>query len=219
MKGLWWGGAVLAVIGVPVVAGCSTSRYQERIASLERDNSGLVQQNEELQAEKRALQTQLMQEMSRPKPRQEVVPVAAPKVDPRLKELAEAGFTAHTKDGQTTIPLESSILFDSGSATLTKSGKDVLAKLAGIVKSKYGTAHYRVEGHTDNQPIKLSKFRNNWDLSAERAVSVLEFLTKDAGIEEKKFEIVGYADTKPVADNAAETGRKQNRRVEIVIVE
>ncbi|MBI3097786.1 MAG: OmpA family protein [Planctomycetes bacterium] len=219
MRSRWWGGAALAALAAFALTGCSTARYQERIASLERDNAGLVQQNQELQSEKRALSTQLAQEMSKARPRPEVVPAAAPKEDPRLKEMAEAGFKARSKDGQTTVTLESSVLFDSGSATLTRSGKEVLSKLAGIVKSKYAAARYRVEGHTDNQPIKMSRFRNNWDLSAERAVGVLEYLTKDAGIEEGKFEIVGYADTRPVADNSAEAGRKQNRRVEIVIVE
>lgn len=212
-----YGRAVAGLLLLPAAIGCSTSKYHERISSLERDNQMLSQQNQELQSEKRALQGQLMQ-------RVQEAPMSAPasmpaRADARVEELRAKGFTVDQVDGRTVVKLESGVLFDSGSSTLTKEGKLKLGKLGETLKAEYGSARFRIEGHTDNQPIKRSKFRSNWDLSAERSVSVLEYLTKDAGLSEAKFEVVGYADSCPVADNATEAGRKKNRRVEIVIVE
>ena len=90
-----------------------------------------------------------------------------------------------------------------------------MAKLRGTLKSVEGDI--AVEGHTDDIPINTEQFRSNWDLSAERALSVAHELFKDEEINPGRFMVVGYADTRPLAPNDDWKNRARNRRVEIVI--
>ena len=74
-----------------------------------------------------------------------------------------------------------------------------------------------IEGHTDNQPIKYSGWKSNWELSAHRALSVLHHL-KDTGIAPERLSAIGYGEYRPVASNQSTQGQQLNRRVEIVIL-
>lgn len=76
----------------------------------------------------------------------------------------------------------------------------------------------RIEGHTDNVPLGPNiRYRDNWELSAARAQNVMRLLQIETGIPEERFAVAGYGEFNPVADNASESGRNQNRRVEIYI--
>ena len=77
---------------------------------------------------------------------------------------------------------------------------------------------FRVEGHTDNNPVSGDKFASNWELSAARAANVLHYLS-DFGVNEKQFSIAGYADTRPIRDNGTKEGQAYNRRVDIIILD
>jgi len=76
----------------------------------------------------------------------------------------------------------------------------------------------RLEGHTDAIPIHTPRFRSNWELSAARAIAVLDLLTGRFEVPRERVAIAGYADTTPIAANDSETGRARNRRVDIVIL-
>jgi len=76
----------------------------------------------------------------------------------------------------------------------------------------------RVEGHSDDQPIHNGQFRSNWDLSTARAMAVMTLLVNDAGFDPKKISIAAYGQYRPIADNATPEGRRQNRRVDLVVV-
>ncbi len=75
----------------------------------------------------------------------------------------------------------------------------------------------RVEGHTDNLPIRGGKYDNNWELSSARALNVVQYLSKVSNISQKKFSALGYGEHRPVTDNTTEATRSRNRRVEIFI--
>jgi len=75
----------------------------------------------------------------------------------------------------------------------------------------------RVEGHTDNWPIRGGKYRNNWELSTARALEVVQFISLSSGIPESMFSSLGYGEFRPIADNNTADGRSKNRRVEIFI--
>ena len=77
----------------------------------------------------------------------------------------------------------------------------------------------RVSGHTDNQKLDSELYRSNWDLSAQRAVSVAQEMEKVDGFEHKRLRVVGLADTAPLNNNKTEAQRKENRRVEISIMQ
>ena len=110
--------------------------------------------------------------------------------------------------------------FESGEATITSEGYQVLDGLIAYLKTAVGDRLIRVEGHADNQeigPSLKSRYQTNWDLSKARAGGVLRYLTEKGGIDSVKLSSVGYGDTKPMASNATEMGREKNRRVDIVL--
>jgi chemotaxis protein MotB len=120
------------------------------------------------------------------------------------------------------ISLPGDVLFDSGRETLKKDGKDILLKVAAIIKGdpQLGSRDYEVAGHTDNQPLAHGPFKDNWGLSLMRAREVLVFLIDPAqgGLPNQHWSAAGFGDTDPVADNGAADGRQKNRRCELIVL-
>lgn len=119
------------------------------------------------------------------------------------------------KDLWLEVEIKSSILFSSGSATPATSADPVLRKIAGILEAYDNQV--QVEGFTDNVPITNNVYPSNWELSAARAASVVHLFTQ-SGVEPARLSAVGYGEFKPIASNATEQGRAQNRRVNIIIL-
>ncbi len=117
------------------------------------------------------------------------------------------------------VQLPEKILFDSGLAKLKPDGESALKKIADHLKGNLETL-VRVDGHTDDDPINKSKYLwdSNHHLSAGRALSVFHYLVTKGKIEEKRVHIAGYGPNRPIASNAGKTGKKQNRRVEFLIL-
>jgi len=107
-------------------------------------------------------------------------------------------------------------LFDSGKADIKPAAVTKIIEIGKIV-NQLGN-YIRVEGHTDNVPIQTSQFASNWQLSAIRATNVTELLIGSAKIAPEKISAVGYGEFRPKVPNTTESGRAQNRRVNIVIV-
>ena len=106
--------------------------------------------------------------------------------------------------------------FPSGSATLTDSARDIMKEIAGVNKS--GSGEITVSGHTDNVPLIFgSQFRDNWDLAAARAASVVQALEATGKIPAGRMQAVSFGESKPVASNQNARGRATNRRIEIEI--
>ncbi len=114
------------------------------------------------------------------------------------------------------INLSADTLFDVGKADVKISVYSDIKKIADQIKS-YENATAIVEGHTDNQVPRFSKYATNYELSQARAEAVIKFFVEIFGLDENRFKAVGMGDTKPVADNSTPEGRKQNRRVTIRI--
>lgn len=108
------------------------------------------------------------------------------------------------------------VLFDSGKADLTPKAREIITKVAEIIRQN--NKNVRVEGHTDNVPISTARFPSNWELSTTRAVNVVKFLIEECGIEAKRMSASGYADQHPIDDNSTQIGRQNNRRVDMVII-
>jgi len=109
------------------------------------------------------------------------------------------------------------ILFDSGKAELMQKARPVLGEVVDVIKQKVSDRYIGVEGHTDDQPIKHSGWKSNWELSTARATTVLHYL-EDGGVDPARLQATGFGEHRPVASNKTKKGRQQNRRVEIVIV-
>jgi chemotaxis protein MotB len=107
-------------------------------------------------------------------------------------------------------------VFDSGSDEIKPAGKALLDTLATSLVSVGN--HIRVEGHTDNVPIKNSKFPSNWELSTARATAVVSHLIGNFGLQPDLLSAAGYAEYRPAASNDTEEGKARNRRVDIVVL-
>lgn len=142
------------------------------------------------------------------------------------KGLLEQTLDKEIKDKQVRLSMEekglvitfvSEVLFDSGKANLKPESFGSLDKVAKILVENVPENNIGIEGHTDNEPIKHSKWKSNWELSAHRALSVLEYL-EGKGVNPQRLSASGYGEYKPVASNDTTQGRQLNRRVEIVIL-
>ena len=114
------------------------------------------------------------------------------------------------------IEINTDILFPSGVSDFAPAAAPVLDKLADVLKPFPNPI--RVEGHTDNRPIKTASFPSNWELSAARAASVVHEFTK-VGIDPLRLEIVGFGEFHPRQTNDTVEGRNANRRVAILVLE
>jgi len=116
------------------------------------------------------------------------------------------------------ITVVGDLIFDSGKAKIRSEAYPLLDKVSSVLKDNMRQFNVGIEGHTDNAPIKHSGWKSNWELSTARALSVLHYLDKDQGISPERLSAIGYGEYRPVASNETKDGRKQNRRVEIVIL-
>ncbi len=114
------------------------------------------------------------------------------------------------------ISLADNMLFRSGSYEISDRAMEILGKIAKIIKD-YNNYDVLVEGNTDNVPISRQNIRNNWDLSALRASSVVQVLQNRFGVNPSRLTAGGRGEYNPVASNDSDFGRQQNRRTEIII--
>lgn len=114
------------------------------------------------------------------------------------------------------ISLADNMLFKSGSYEISERAMETLSKIAKIIKD-YSDYDVLVEGNTDNVPISRPNIRNNWDLSALRASSVVQCLQNDFGINPARLTAGGRGEFNPISDNSTEVGKQRNRRTEIII--
>lgn len=114
------------------------------------------------------------------------------------------------------VSLNDTLFFDTGRAEVKAESQKKLIEIGKILNQLNN--YMRVEGHTDNVPIKNDQFSSNWQLSCARASNVTELLINSANIPPQKLSAVGYGEYRPIADNSTEDGKARNRRVNIIIV-
>lgn len=138
------------------------------------------------------------------------------RIEEALDALVQRGLVRVRRgNGYLEIEIQSDLLFPSGAAMPTAAALATVRQLAGILRDVPNAV--RVEGYTDDQPIRTLLFRSNWDLSVARATSVVHELVAQ-GIAPTRLAAMGYGEYQPVADNATVAGRNANRRVELVIL-
>jgi chemotaxis protein MotB len=144
-------------------------------------------------------------------------PASAP-AEKSFPELDDLGIGYGVRDGHMVISIPSSITFDSGKAEISKEGQRALKQVAQTLAREYPSAKYQIEGHTDTDPIKKSKFASNRELSVARAMAVLSYLVEECGVEDKRCVVVGHGQYLPLGPNSDAKAKAQNRRVEIVVL-
>lgn len=114
------------------------------------------------------------------------------------------------------ISLKEAGFFDSGSAVVKPAAFDILAKIGEMLRPYDNEISF--EGHTDNMPIHSATFQSNWELSTARATCLARHFMDRLGMHPDNISITGYGEYRPVAENTTEAGRRQNRRVDLVVL-
>jgi len=134
----------------------------------------------------------------------------------KLKDIE--GVTVKRKGNEICVTMENKILFDSGKADLKPTALKALKRIAEALASDFKGRTIRIEGHTDSDPIRKSKYPSNWELSTARACAVLHRLEK-YGLDPRHMYVAGFAFYRPLAPNDTPENKARNRRVEIYIME
>ena len=184
---------LIVVMGCFIFSGCTVIFQKGRRTDIEKI-SKLQSEVSELERAKAELEDRLKKEIGN----KEV------KV-----EMGERGLV---------ITFVAEVLFDSGKAKIRDEANEKLDKVASVVNTTVKDLNIGIEGHTDNQPIKYSGWKSNWELSTSRALSVLHYLADQQSVDPARLSAIGYGEYHPVDTNDTVEGRQKNRRVEIVIL-
>lgn len=133
----------------------------------------------------------------------------------RVQELQTA------RSGTTIDVLPVDIYFDQGSAALSQAGAAKLDSLADVIQNEYPNRPIRIEGYTDDLPVRDTTdlpYVDNWELSAARAAAVVRYFQWGEEMEATRFEVVGYGRYRPLVPNTGPENRAQNRRVRIAVL-
>lgn len=197
----------------------------ERLASQLEEKATQEQQLAARLAEEQAHRAQLETELAQQRERREAELRMAQEAYRKLiadlqTEITRKDIVINEFTDQLAITIVDRVLFPSGQATLTPEGRKILEKV-GQALARGTDRQIQIEGHTDNQDIgpELKKrFASNWELSTARATEVVRYLLANTPLLAERLLAVGRADTMPVASNATEEGRQQNRRIEIILL-
>jgi chemotaxis protein MotB len=207
------------------------NRSNETQAQLEQDKTNLQTQLSKLQSENNrlsetieGLKTELRQEkLAVQKKEGEISELEKTRreIESSLKEqIAQKDIKLEEIEGRLKVTFVDKILFDSGSVMIKPKGQEVLLKLADSFRDNEDQ-NIVVEGHTDDVQIGsalLDRFPTNWELSTARATAVVRFLQEKGNITPQRLTASGFSFYQPVASNETPEGRKQNRRIEIILV-
>ena len=140
---------------------------------------------------------------------------AAQELKVKLQEQIDMGaVTVETRDNKVFVTVGTGGAFPSGSANLTPQAQDIIDQITNV--SDGSDNSITVSGHTDDVPISFGAlYRDNWDLAAARAASVVQEVEQSGLIEQGRLQAISYGETRPIASNSTSAGREQNRRIEI----
>jgi len=195
MKTKFWvfSSGILIVITSLMLSGCTLIFQKGRRVDVEKI-SKLKRELNDLERAKLELEDRLRQEIE----------------DDEVKvERVEKGLV---------ITFVAEVLFNSGKADLRSNSFARLDKVAEVLNTTVRDLSVGIEGHTDNDPIKRSGWKSNWELSAARALSVLHYMEDEHGIDPLRLSATGYGEHHPIMSNDSKEGKQKNRRVEIVIL-
>ena len=198
------------------MTGCTTN-HQERITMLEDINRHLSERLNSTQAELSDAEREQAEIDAR-------LVAALDEVTALRTQLEQTPLPTEAAPGWTAVPggamiaIEGNILFQTGKATLRDEARRTLDAVASTVQGEYADKNILVIGHTDNQPIKKSGWKDNYQLSTERALSVTRYL-RDRGVNPERLVAGGCGQHRPRVPNSSAGNRTTNRRVEIFAID
>jgi flagellar motor protein MotB len=202
----------LAVSGL---VGCRNRVADERDALWNQNRqqqAELDRQKAEAEAARQQAEMERQRALAAQQQQQAPTPAPAPVAEKPLAQIGGLETTENKAAGTVTVNLPGDIFFDSGAATIRQPARASLDKVAAALQKDYSGKMVRVEGHTDADPIKKSKWKSNQELSLARATAVREYLIKK-GVPSSAIDTAGFGPDKPKSQKKAE-----NRRVEVVVI-
>ena len=205
MKRKWW---VLGLALMLTVTGCARNKEfetinREQTMTITSLNNEIAKLNDQLEALSRA-----KDDLAKTKR----------DLERKLKaELAGGDVSLSMQERGLVLTVLDKVLFDSGKVAVKESAMQTLDKVAQILNEDTKDNLIYVDGHTDNEPIRYSGWKSNWELSTGRATEVLHYLADTGGVNPQRLVASGYGEFHPISDNENAEGRQVNRRVEIVI--
>ncbi len=187
-----------------------------RLAELTNEKANLLKDQSKLEGSIAEMQQALM-ELDRRKREAEARVAEFKSLIERFKPLMDAGrLRVKIVDGRMVVELATDVLFESGKADLSDDGVEAITEVTGLLVG-IPDRRFQIEGHTDNVPIKTSRFPSNWELAAARAITVVTTMV-GAGMPPDRVSGASYGEFKPTAPNDTDEGKARNRRIEIVVV-
>jgi flagellar motor protein MotB len=222
---------LLATLVASTLTGCSALTLKRQVKDLRADNEDLrsrmylLERDIEIarraaeRARDEAARAQVVPAAFPAENAEAVVPVAPVARDVPSDLAAMSDVEVGTSEEGLRIVLADSILFNTGSATISSRGKSALARLADVIRREYPDSRIRVDGHTDTVPIKKNRatWPTNWELAGARACAVVRVLV-DRGVGPDRIHAASFGQQVPKASNSTPEGRRQNRRVEIIVL-
>ncbi|MBD3264534.1 MAG: OmpA family protein [Candidatus Omnitrophica bacterium] len=187
------------------LSGCATFRKAEKAEYLENELTLTRKKLEECQNKSRDKIDTLLE--------------AKKKLEEKLvSELKDYKAKLEMTERGLVVTFLAEVFFDSGKAELHQDSEETLRDVGEIFREDIPESyHMRIEGHTDNEPIKYSPWKSNWELASARALAVLHFFIDECGIAPGRISAESYGEHHPVVDNSTPEGKRENRRVEIII--
>lgn len=188
-----------------MLSGCASIQKARRANELEAENASLRQKLAQLEQEK----GKEVSELERAKRELE---------ESLKKEIGDYKAKLQMTERGLVITFLSEVFFDSGKDAIKEDGKSSLQKVAEVLNKDVPNSSVAIEGHTDNEPIKYSGWKSNWELSSARALAVLHYLTDECKVAPGRLSANGYGEYRLVVPNSSPENMQKNRRVEIVIL-
>jgi len=187
------------------------------------DSAEAQKQLEKLRQQRDKLREALAQAKERLRQAQQGPEDIPQQLDTALRELAQQNDELTYQPDQGMVKFESDITFDLGSAEVDDSARQTIQQLAGVLTSNAASDYgIRIVGHTDDVPIEspstLEKHPTNWHLSVHRAIAI-EKILEDSGVTPQRMGVAGYGPYQPIVENDPQQGARENRRVELYLVE
>ncbi len=214
--------AFLTLLG----SGCAISELKSTNRRLKEANDRLVAENNRLEQELAASEKEVAEKakqidsLRKERGSMKASPVASSAPASLPDDQFDPNIQVHHTPQGILLRLDERIFFPQGRATLSSRGKTILKRVASKLNSQYRDNMIRVEGHTDDVPVKKVKkqYPSNWELSTARACSVVRFLVDEGRMSPVRIYPAGFAYHKPLSSARTEAARSKNRRVEILIL-
>lgn len=206
----------LVLSGIFFLSGCTYIQKSRRTDELEAENANLKYKISQLQKENVKAVERVAEEKDK-----ELSELERAKLELEAslkKEIGEYKAKLKMTERGLVITFVSEVFFDSGKDKVKQDGESALLKVSEVLNRDVPSSEVAIEGYTDNDPIKHSGWKTNWELSSARALAVLHYFVDECKVKPQRLSANGYGEFRPVAPNDSAQDKQKNRRVEIVIL-